>query len=107
MKKITMLLGLILAAATTVFAEPHAFPVPCVVNRDGPVIHFTDLPNEGTVKIFTITGDEVRSLNIPTGLATVDWDLLTSEGKKAATGVYIYLVEGGGSKTDGKIIVIR
>lgn len=107
MKKQLIFFVFALLAAGALWAEPHAFPVPYLPSRDGALMHFTELPADGTIKIFTITGDQVATINIPPSLGSVDWPVVTSEGKKLATGVYLYLIEGGGQKTDGKIIVIR
>lgn len=89
-------------------AEPHAFPVPYVESRAAnSEIYFSELPGEGTIKIFTITGDQVVSLPVAPGMLSRPWDLKNSNGKRVATGVYFFIVEGGGQKTKGKLIVIR
>ncbi len=98
----------ILLGAGTIYADPHAFPVPYVASRDGTDIKFTELPTEGTIKIFTIVGEKVASLSLPRGHADpFPWSVVNSDGKKLVTGVYLFIVEGSGQKTNGKIIVIR
>jgi hypothetical protein len=107
MKKL-LFIGMFLAATAPVMAETHAFPVPYVANRDGALISFTELPAEGSIKIYTITGELVATVSLPLGHTDpMPWYVTNSEGKKVATGVYLYFVEGGGQKTSGKIIVIR
>jgi hypothetical protein len=99
---------LLLAAAPLVHAEdPHAFPNPFVDgrNNDG-TIAFTPLPDSGTIKIYTIDGLEVRSLSIVHGGIT-SWDTKNGAGKKVASGVYYFRVNGGGHETVGKLVVIR
>lgn len=99
-----------MSAYTICFADgPHAFPVPFTPGRNPShtVISFTNLPTSGTIKIYTIDGRLVSNLTIPTGAGTTDWPVTNSKGEKVATGVYLYIVDGDGTKTDGKLVVIR
>lgn len=92
----------------SLLAEPHAYPVPFVESEHGTTIHFVDLLGEGSIKIYTITGDHVVTLPVANGQLTRDWvGVKNSEGKKVATGVYIYLIDGAGQHTEGKLVVIR
>lgn len=90
-------------------ADPHAFPVPYVEKDDSSQgISFTDLPASGTIKILTITGEEVIKLDIPQGAGIAHWKpVQTSNNKAVATGVYFFLVEGGNHQSTGKLVVIR
>jgi hypothetical protein len=72
-----------------------------------PYIAFTDLPGAGTIKIFSVAGDEVATLPIPAGDNTVKWFVTNGSGRKVASGVYFYLVQGNGTETKGKLVVIR
>jgi hypothetical protein len=100
-----MLISLLTASFAA--AAPHAYPVPYVESRHGNVINFIELPGEGTIKIFTITGEEIASIALSPGQNSYPWPVTNGSGKKLATGVYIYLIEGAGTKTDGKLVVIR
>ena len=88
-------------------AETRAYPVPWVATNSPPNIVFTDLPGSGNIRIFTVAGDEVASLSIQPGQNTLSWPVTNSSGRKLASGVYFYLVEGGGTETKGKLVVIR
>ncbi len=99
--------GDFLRAAGVVFAEPHAFPVPFVAKQHTSLT-FTELPDAGSISIFTVDGDKVIELQIPAGAGILQWNVKNSGGKNVASGVYLFLVEGSdGSKTEGKIVVIR
>jgi membrane-bound inhibitor of C-type lysozyme len=98
----TILIGL----ALNLHAEPHAFPVPFVAKQHT-TIAFTDLPGTGTIKIFTIAGEEVASLTIASGELIKQWNVTTSSGKKLASGVYLFVIDGGGTTKKGKLVVIR
>jgi hypothetical protein len=108
MKKLIFITAiLICAGAANLRAEVRAYPVPWVAKQSGPNIVFTDLPGSGTIKIFTVAGEEVVSLPIPAGSNLIQWPVTNSSGRKVASGVYFYLVDGGGNEKKGKLIVIR
>jgi hypothetical protein len=73
-------------------------------------IHFTHLPNQCTIRIFTVSGELVREIqhesNITDGSA--EWDLLTKDRLSASYGVYIYHVDAPGIGTKvGKFAIIK
>ena len=110
MKKPLRILAFLLVGtlATMVRAETKAYPVPWIARESvHPYVEFTDLPGAGTVRIYTVSGEEVISLPVATGQSSLKWFVVNSSGRKAASGVYYYLVEGNGAKTRGKLVVIR
>ena len=111
MKISTLLIALIFAIPVMAQAKPHAFPVPFVATNPDHVsnqgITFTDLPGSGSIKIFNILGERVVELPVAPGELLKLWNLNNSSGKAVSTGVYIYIVESGDSKTKGKVVVIR
>ena len=71
---------------------------------------FYNLPAEVTIKIFTESGDLVKTIvhNPPNRVGSIDWDLLTDNQQAIASGVYIARFE----KPDGetaiqKFLVVR
>ena len=102
---VALLLGI--AGVSVVQAETRAYPVPWLARQSGPNIVFTDLPGSGSIKIFTVAGEEVVDLTIPPGTNQMTWSVTNASGHKVASGVYYYLVKGGGAETKGKLIVIR
>lgn len=70
-------------------------------------VFFAALPNEATIRIFSIHGALLKTIdhNGPTGHA--EWDLRTSSGDKVASGIYLYTIESSGDKVTGKIAVAR
>ncbi|MBI4064378.1 MAG: hypothetical protein HY401_08785 [Elusimicrobia bacterium] len=95
----------------------YAFPVPWRPNFDDPArygtlaggITFTNLPSEGSIKIFDVAGELVRTINIPVGLfpPKYKWDVKTESGQDVVSGVYIWVVESGSNRKFGKLMVIR
>ena len=99
--------SLLCLIAATAAAAPHAFPVPFVAKQHQEKIWFTELPGTGKVEIFTINGEEVVELPIPSGSGQIEWNVTNSSGKKVATGVYLYRIEGNGEEAKGKLVIIR
>jgi hypothetical protein len=78
--------------------------------RDRHEIHFTRLPLSCTIKIFTLTGELVRTLQHQsdvTGASNEKWDLKTEFGSEVAYGVYLYHIDSPAGKKMGKIAVMR
>lgn len=70
-------------------------------------ITFDNLPAASTVKLFTVSGHEVRTLVADSsGLAT--WDRANDAGDKVASGLYLYLIaDPAGNEATGKLAIIR
>ena len=92
---------------------------PFSTGRGPRVIKFIHLPPQATVRIYTVSGRLVRTLQLsegsnegltPTALldGTLDWDLESEEGLSASYGVYLYHVEapGVGERT-GTFAIIK
>ena len=100
--------------------DTYAFPVP--FRPDGPHagtgagqtgteadgITFTNIPQVGSIEIYTLDGRLVRKLAIPVGLLLpkLKWDMRTAGGNRTASGVYIWRVVSGSSSRTGKLMVI-
>ncbi len=100
--------------------DTYAFPVPFRPNgphagsaqgqtgteTDG--ITFTNIPQRGSVEIYTLDGRLVKKLPIPSGLVLpkLKWDVRTSGGQRAASGVYIWRIVSGDNSKTGKLMVI-
>ena len=85
----------------------RAYPNPWRSDRhSGIPMTFDRLPLNTDVRIFTISGREVRKLSTNTG--SVGWDLNNDSGQHIASGVYLYLATNSlGQQTSGKLAVIR
>ena len=73
-------------------------------------IRFTHLPQECTIRIYTVNGELVDTIEHNSALddGSAEWDLLTKDNLDVAYGIYIYHVEapGVGAKT-GKFAIIK
>ncbi|MBP9698961.1 MAG: T9SS type A sorting domain-containing protein [Elusimicrobia bacterium] len=94
-------------------APPAVPPAPLVVfpNPFRPSqghfdVTIVNLPADGMVRVYTMTGELVLSGRAnATGIFI--WDATNQEGKNVASGVYGLTVESGGSLQKTKIVVQR
>ncbi len=56
-------------------------------------VRFTNMPNQATIRIFTVAGTLVRTLEKNSASASFPWDLTTEEGLPVASGMYIIHVD--------------
>lgn len=72
-------------------------------------IAFTHLPDKCTIRIYTLSGDHLRTLehDSPELDGNENWDLLTKNNQKIASGVYIYHVKSPYGEKIGKFAVVR
>jgi hypothetical protein len=80
-------------------------------NGRGPrSIHFTHLPQSCTIRIYTVSGELVATIDHQSPLldGTAEWNLLTRDNLSASYGVYIYHVDAPGiGEKVGKLAVIK
>ena len=70
-------------------------------------IMFINLPPKCTIKIFTMSGDLVKTLEHTDGTSEEAWNQITDYNQLVFSGVYIYYIESDiGCKT-GKFVIIR
>ncbi|MBI4676966.1 MAG: T9SS type A sorting domain-containing protein [Elusimicrobia bacterium] len=91
----------------------YAFPVPFRPNASNPDrygtwadgIRFTNLPSEGNIRVFTISGELVRELEVLDNPQR--WDLKNRAGEVVSSGVYLWEVTSGKNRKTGKLMVIK
>lgn len=107
----------LLGLSDTDLTSVYAFPVPFRPNAGDTAkygswaagITFTNLPSYGTMRIYTLGGDKVRSLDVASAQlnSQVSWDVRNSDGEQVASGVYIWEIVAGKNRKTGKLIVIK
>jgi hypothetical protein len=68
---------------------------------------FTNLPENATIRIYTVDGDHVDTIHHGGARGTAYWDLRNEADQLVTTGVYFYHVESGAEEHIGKFAVIR
>lgn len=81
-------------------------------------IEFRNLPERATIKIFSVSGDLIKTLKhgpdeLGNLFGSIAWDQRSNSGLLVAPGLYIYVVQSdtpdslGGTKAKGKLMIIR
>jgi hypothetical protein len=71
-------------------------------------IHFTNLPSQASIRIFTLAGDLVRELDHNDSVRDfARWDLKNADGRDVASGVYMVYVTSGSFAFTDRFVVIR
>lgn len=71
-------------------------------------ISFINLPEQGEIFIYTISGDMVRRIQFtPSSAGTVRWLGKNDENEYVASGVYLWVMQSPDITKTGKLIIIR
>lgn len=71
------------------------------------VIEFQNVPDKCTIRIYTLAGDLVSTVEHNSGTGTARWDLLSANQQQIASGIYIYHVESPYGERLGRFAVIK
>lgn len=104
----------LIGVQNTAVSDVYPFPVPWKPRagnaaRYGTLsggITFTNLPTSGSIRIYTVTGELVNTISIPTSSLTVSWYGTNSSGESVASGVYLWEIEADNSRKTGKLMVV-
>jgi hypothetical protein len=75
-------------------------------------IHFVNLPERATIKIFSLDGDLIREIHHPDDRFSdtpshTAWDMITRNTQAVVSGIYLYTVESDQGTQVGKIVIIK
>lgn len=71
-------------------------------------IHFTNLPGQARIRIYTVAGDLVRELTHDDPVRDFErWDLLNARGEPVNSGIYVYRIESGTFSYQSRLVLIR
>jgi photosystem II stability/assembly factor-like uncharacterized protein len=91
--------------------EAYAYPNPFTPGADGFCRIRFDASGDGSarVRVFDFGMRLVRTLDAPAraGANEALWDGLSEDGTRVANGVYLYVIEAGGTEASGKILVLE
>lgn len=92
-------------AATTTAETARIFPNPYYTSRDG-FVTIDNVPPAARVRIFTLRGEQVLDVKANSA-GVLTWSGTNGSGRAVASGVYIVLIESGGTTKTMKLAVIR
>ena len=70
-------------------------------------IAFTNLPTPCTIKIFTVDGDLLQTIEHSSNTGREEWNLLTKERRPVVSGIYFFHVESDAGEKIGRFAIIR
>ncbi|PJA52286.1 MAG: hypothetical protein CO167_09335 [Candidatus Marinimicrobia bacterium CG_4_9_14_3_um_filter_48_9] len=74
-------------------------------------VYFINLPEECTIRIYTVSGELVRKIEHVNSVydGSEPWDLLNNDKLEVAYGIYVYHIESkaSGAETIGKLALIK
>ncbi len=94
-------------AAKGDLSAAHCYPVPFKPSAGHAKIIFTALTGSARIKIYTLSGELVRTLSKADNSDSLEWDVRNTRGSEVDSGVYLYLIEGPGKPKTGKLMIIR
>ncbi len=68
---------------------------------------FTHLPSPCTITIYTVDGDLVQTLSHNNGSGREEWNLLTSENRPVASGIFFYHITSAVGEKSGRFAIVR
>jgi len=70
-------------------------------------IQFQNLPERCTIRIYTLSGDLIKTLEHTDGSGTQEWNLQTDSQRLIVSGIYIYHVESQYGDRLGRFAVVK
>ena len=92
---------------TADLSDAYAYPVPFIPSRGDTEITFTNISPLCTIKMYTLNGELVRTIEHTSGATSYSWDVTNDRGDRLGSGVYLYLIKDAKNKKKGKLIIIR
>ncbi|TAK53096.1 MAG: hypothetical protein EPO24_14865 [Bacteroidetes bacterium] len=74
------------------------------------LLKFIHLPRKATIRVFTLAGDLVTTLEHDAGnedRGELEWNILSESNRALASGIYVYTVESDYGRQIGKFVLIR
>ncbi len=102
--------GINSAAAGNELKDIKVVPNPYFVRyNDGvdPEVVFINVPDECKIRIYTLAGDLVQTIDHDAGTGDAGWDLLSSNRQQVASGIYLYHVESEYGEFLGRFAVVK
>lgn len=97
----------LMAQASTSVADVYSFPNPFRPAAGHTTITFANLPATCTIKVFTLTGQLVRTILENDGDRQSTWDVTNETGESLVSGLYLYVVKSDGNTRVGKLVIIK
>jgi hypothetical protein len=100
---------LLLGSTAASIEDAYVFPNPYrgVGARGAEGVMFAGLPEQATIRVFTLQGTLVRRIEHHDQTGGSRWNLTNEDGDPVASGVYLYTIHSGSDVVRGKLAVMR
>ena len=85
----------------------YAYATRWEVGAGETVLQFQNLPDRCTIRIYTLSGDLVKTLEHTNGSGTEEWNLQSEDQRLIVSGLYIYHVESRYGDRLGRFAVVK
>lgn len=99
--------AIIPATAKPDLSAVHCYPVPFKPSAGHTKITFTGLTRAVKIRVYSISGELVRTLDKSDPNDFMDWDVKNDRGEAVVSGVYLYSVKSASQTKTGKLMIIR
>ncbi|MFC1566891.1 T9SS type A sorting domain-containing protein [bacterium] len=89
--------------------DAYAYPVPFRIdNADHKQVKFVQLAEKCEIKIFTISGELIKTIDHDAANSFIEkWDLKSEKGNVVTSGIYIYCIKSDTDVKTGKLLVLQ
>lgn len=90
--------------------DAKVYPSPFIPSNGNKVIRFINLTENTEIRIYTVTGELVKTLTKEEigDNSVVEWDVKNDKGENVVSGIYIYLITNDkGDKKEGKFTIVK
>lgn len=88
-------------------SQVFTYPNPCRISRGENAVTFANLTREATIKILTISGKVIRTIEETDGNGGATWDLTDENGNEIPAGIYLYYAFNNSGTKTGKFAIIK
>jgi hypothetical protein len=71
------------------------------------IVEFVNLPDKCTIRIYTLAGDLVRTIEHEGFTGTARWNLTSSDQREVSSGIYIYQVDSPYGERLGRMAILK
>ncbi len=96
-----------MATAATALSDAYAYPNPFKPSEGHTTVTFTNLASQCTIKIFTLSGNLVKTISESSGTGMNTWDVKNEAGQVLQSGLYFYVIKSPSDVKTGKLVIIK
>ena len=97
----------LMSTAALTLTNSYSFPNPYKPSDGHTTITFTNLAAQCTIRIFSLSGELVKTISESDGDGQNSWDVTNEGGEALHSGLYLYVISSTDDVKKGKLVVIR